>query len=133
MTRISYVEIPVLDFDRAVDFYESVLDVNVTDSDIGEYPYGVIRDDGDEIGALVGTDSIMYGDDGTSVEYRPNEAGAIVYFTVEGELPAIMSKATDLGGSTVVEPFAMDGISIAILQDPAGNRIGLMASQSGEG
>lgn len=63
---ISYVELPVREYDRAGEFYESVFDYAVEDSPVGEYQYAIISSDEREIGAIVGTGSIRYGDESVS-------------------------------------------------------------------
>lgn len=124
---ISYVELPAQEYDRAVEFYESVFDNAVEDSPDGDYQYGILSSDEREIGAIVGTDSIRYGD--RTVSYEPGQtAGPLVYFSVDGPLEDYLEAVEANGGSIRVPPADVgDGLRLALCLDSEGNRIGLLA------
>lgn len=124
---IAYVELPAREYGRAVEFYESVFGCAVEDSPAGDYQYGIIYSDHREIGAIVGPDSIRYGDE--TVSYEPGEtAGPLVYFSVDEQLEDHLDAVGANGGSVRVPPTDIgDGLRLAICLDSEGNRIGLLS------
>lgn len=82
---VSYFEIPVLNLDRAIGFYEYVFDVTLEKTDI----------DGHEM-SLFPYNSAMQGISGALAKgesYKPSQSGPRIYFFVEdideGNRPAV--------------------------------------------
>lgn len=125
---VSYVEIPADDYDRATDFYESVFGFDVRASPVGDYHYGVLSSGDDEIGAIVGANSIEY-DDGVEVSYDPSATdGILVYFQITDPLEELLDIVRTTGGSLLVDgqPVGED-MELAIVLDSEGNRLGLLS------
>lgn len=138
---ISWFEIPVTDYDRAVTFYETVLDREIDEfenDDPGsgtesEGRYGMFRTDEGEIGgALAQMDEGYTPVNGeTTIPYTSiDEAGPILYLTIENDLDDALSAVPPAGGTVLVGKEATgEGSSFAIVTDTEGNRVGLFAEE----
>jgi predicted enzyme related to lactoylglutathione lyase len=110
---ITWFDIPVLDLDRAIQFYSLVMDVRLEryGSDV---PVAVMsHGPGDVTGCLFSGEGA-----------RPSEHGPLLYFDVDGRLDEAVSMVEQLGGS-VLEPahdITPHGRRAVIL-DSEGNRI----------
>lgn len=109
--KIAYVQIPAIDVDRSVAFYEAVFGWNIRRRSNGEIAF----DDG------VGEVS------GTWVTGRPpsTEPGLLVYVMVES-VEQSLEKIVEAGGA-VVTPLTPqgEGEAYATFRDPAGNVLGI--------
>lgn len=125
---ISWFEIPVTDYDRAVAFYSTVLDREIDEwEEETDGRYGMIRtDDGEVGGALAQMDEYTF-DDGTTVSYAPSDdSGVFVYLSVS-DVDMALAAVEPAGGTVVVETQPLDeGGEYAIIEDTEGNRVGLM-------
>ena len=115
---INWFDIPAVDFERAVRFYETILGVTVHQEALGPTMNGIFPADRD--GA---TGAICKGPG-----YTPSADGSIVYLNANNQLDAILSRVEAAGGKiirpkTQVGPFGY----IAWLIDSEGNRVGLHA------
>jgi predicted enzyme related to lactoylglutathione lyase len=105
------------DHERAQDFYTQLFDWTVqTDPSMGGY--GLV-DTGAGSSAIVG---------GIGPSMGPGDKGVKVYVRVD-DLDAYLARATELGGTRLVEPTPLPGEygSFAIFADPDGNPVGLWA------
>ncbi|MBI1259373.1 MAG: VOC family protein [Chloroflexi bacterium] len=115
---INWFDIPAVDFERAVKFYETILEVTVHQEALGPTMNGIFPADRD--GA---TGAICAGPG-----YAPSADGSIIYLNANGQLDAILSRVEAAGGqilrpNTPIGPFG----HIAWLIDSEGNRVGLHA------
>ena len=117
---ISWFEIPAIDFERAVRFYEAALDQPMRRELFGGVPMAFFpRDEEATGGAIVCNPRAM----------RPSSTGdgVTVYLTAEPTLTAMLDRVTPAGGKidgSIVELPKEIGF-IAFVIDPEGNRIGL--------
>ena len=131
MVRATFVEIPVLDLDRAVHFYEQVFGCSTSRMLIDGHEGALIgAGTGAGAGADNGTDSDM-ASEGASIalmsgeSYVPSLDGTRVYLTV-ADLSTSLKRAESLGGRVVYEITEVaDGLRVAEIQDSEGNRIAL--------
>lgn len=118
MTKlISWVEIPTVDFYRAVDFYQHLLQTELKARDYGEEKMACLP--GDE-------GSIIY-----SPGYEPSAQGSIISFTSPEELDKSLRKAVKAGGTIVKDKTKIEAEGrgyFALLLDTEGNRIGLYSN-----
>jgi uncharacterized protein len=109
--KIAYVEIPAVDVDRSVGFYEAVFGWNIRRRSDGEIAF----DDG------VGEVS------GTWVTGRPplSEPGLLIYVMVES-VEQSLEKIVEAGGA-VEKPLTpqREGEAFATFRDPDGNVLGV--------
>jgi uncharacterized protein len=114
--KICYVEIPAIDVERSVDFYQAVFGWHVRRRGDGQAAF----DDG------VGEVS------GTWVTGRPpsSQPGLLLYVMVDSVAATIEAVAAH--GGEIVQPIGADAPEVtARFRDPAGNVIGLYQQPSG--
>jgi len=117
MNPVVYFEIPVLDLDRACDFYSKVFETTLTKEDVDGYQMAFFETSDDSFGA---SGALVVGD-----VYVPSHQGCFLYFGVEN-IDETIARAVELGGS-VLYPKKSNGDlgSVAEIQDSEGNRIAL--------
>lgn len=114
--QVVWVDIPVLDFDRAVDFYSAVLGNPVQKQ---EYP-------GMSIGLLPGGGDDVTGCLFTKDEEKPCDRGPLIYLNVQGRLDDAIAAVVPNGGKVLQakHPIGPHGFRAVIL-DSEGNRLAL--------
>lgn len=131
---IRWFEIPSMDFERAVDFYATVLgrEIDVMDDENGRA--GMFRTDEDEVGGMiVGMDDYTT-DSGATISYAPTaDSGVLNYLSVDGDLNDALSRVESNGGEVLAQERMEDEsgghFHYAVLIDTEGNRIGLIAEE----
>ena len=134
---ISWFEIPATDYDRAVEFYSTVLDREIDefeneDETETEGRYGIVRtDDGEVGGAIAQMDEYSFEEGEGTITYEPSaDSGVIVYLSVEGDLNDALSAVEPAGGDVLVTKRETgEGSHYALVEDSEGNRIGLMSAE----
>jgi len=118
MNPVHWFEIPVIDIERAKQFYESLFGYSLflTQISAGE-------------NLLFPREEIAAGASGTLVKgerFTPSQQGTVVYFSVE-DIEAVCNKAKAAGGSVLVPATPIgDGWGVfAHLLDTEGNKIGV--------
>jgi predicted enzyme related to lactoylglutathione lyase len=114
--QIVWVDIPVLDLDRAISFYSAVLGGAVTKQD---YP-------GMSIGLLPGYESDVSGCLFTKDDERPSAVGPLLYLNAQGRLDDAVA-AVEPNGGKVIQPKHQIGPHgfRAVILDSEGNRVAL--------
>lgn len=111
---VSWVEIPVTDMDRAVEFYNSILDMKLEILDFGSEKMACFPNDE---GAL----SLAEG-------FTPSKDGTLVSLNAGDDLDPVMERISNKGG-TILKPktkIEAEGRGyFALFIDSEGNRIGL--------
>lgn len=118
---IGWVEIPVNDMDRAISFYETVLDMKLERHQMGPldmawFPW--VENANGSPGSLV-----CHPD-----HYKPSEDGVLIYFTAfSGDLNNELGRVESAGGKVLQGKtlIAEDYGYMAIIADTEGNRIAL--------
>ena len=111
---ITWVEIPAVDFDRAVEFYNSVFNLNLAKLDFGEEKMACFPND---------EGAISY-----APNFKPSKDGAFVSFSAPDNVETTLLKIQSKGGrivqpKTKVEAEGRD--YFAICTDSEGNKIGI--------
>ncbi|WDD96398.1 VOC family protein [Burkholderia sp. FERM BP-3421] len=117
---IAWFDIPSIDFDRAIRFYETVLQTTLQREVIGGVPMAVF---GHEEATTGG--SIVY----DPQHFKPGADGAIIYLNAGAAVTPALERAKRAGGlvqGAVVELPNQYGY-IGYLIDTEGNRVGLHA------
>ncbi|HVU14000.1 MAG TPA: VOC family protein [Phototrophicaceae bacterium] len=115
---INWFDIPAVNFERAVRFYETILQVTLHQEALGGTMNGIFPAD------QAGVNGAVCSGEG----YTPSAAGSIVYLNANGRIDDILSRVEAAGGQIIrpkrpIGPFGY----IAWLIDSEGNRIGLHA------
>ena len=120
---VAWFEIPSVDFDRAVRFYEAALDTPLNRQDFGGQPIAVFRyEEPASGGAIVHSPSMTPADD-----------GVIVYLNAQPTVDAALARIERAGGKTdgPVIKLPQDIGYIAFFTDTEGNRLGLHSLTNG--
>ena len=117
--RIVWVDIPVLDLERAIGFYSAVLGAAVTKQGGPGFVFGLLPHTGNEVGGC------LYS---PGADNAPSKAGPLVYLNAEGRLAQAVQAVADKGGQVLqaVHQIGPHGFR-AIVVDSEGNRIALHA------
>jgi uncharacterized protein len=114
--QLVWVDIPVLDLDRAIRFYSGVLGAPVKKE---EYP-------GMALGLLPGGDQDVTGCLNRSDSDRPSDHGPLLYFNCQGRLDQAIAAVAEGGGKVLQAKHAIGPYGVrAIVLDSEGNRIAL--------
>jgi predicted enzyme related to lactoylglutathione lyase len=116
---VVWFDISAGDIERAIAFYEGVLQCELSVEEYSNFKMGVSPHVQGEVAGCI------Y-DDGDHV---PSEGGLLVYFNCDGRLDDAVSRVEGLGG-TVPKPVHVIGPhgSRAVVPDSEGNRIVLHAT-----
>ena len=111
-----WVDIPVLDLDRAIGFYSAILAAPVTKQ---EHP-------GRIIGLLPGSGDEVTGCLHVSNHERPSVDGPLIYLGCQGRLDAAIAKVVPGGGKVLMDKHEIAPYGFrAVVVDSEGNRIAL--------
>ncbi len=111
-----WIDIPVTDLDRAIDFYTALLSEPVQKISEHGFEFGLLPHTQDNVsGCLVVMDN-----------KKPSQDGPLVYLNVEGQLDKAVTEATKLGGKVLKAKEEMGPYGHrAIILDTEGNAIAL--------
>ena len=117
--RIVWVDIPVLDLERAIGFYSAVLGSTVTKEGGPGFVFGLLPHTGNEVGGCL----YSPGEDNA-----PSKVGPLVYLNAEGRLAKAVAAVTAQGGRVIQAVHAIGPHGFrAIVLDSEGNRVALHA------
>jgi predicted enzyme related to lactoylglutathione lyase len=123
---ITWFEIPVLDIERAKNFYETILDIKMvrrTDGNDGAvfFPFNpeVIQATSGRVTAVLSK----------SERNSPSGDGALVYINASPNIQAVLDKVAQAGGKVIAPKTQIAAGFLAIIIDSEGNKVGLHAEQ----
>jgi uncharacterized protein len=113
---VVWVDIPVLDLDRAMRFYSAVLASEVR----------LQENHGMKIGLLPGSEPDVFGCLFAKESERPSDKGPVVYLSVQGRLDDAVAQVEAHGGTVLqarhqIGPYGFR----AVILDSEGNRVAL--------
>jgi predicted enzyme related to lactoylglutathione lyase len=117
---LNWFEIPVNDFDRAKNFYETVFDYTMPENNMGKTRMGFFLYDfksGGRGGAIVHNPEL----------YKPSLDGSLIYLNCEPDLQVFLDRVVDAGGKIIKQKTEV-GPNLgfwALLEDTEGNRVAL--------
>jgi uncharacterized protein len=124
MNPVVYFEIPVLDLDRACNFYSQVFETILTKDIIDGYQMAFFESFGESFGA---PGALVVGD-----VYIPSHQGCFLYFGVES-IDETVARALEHGGSVLYPKKSNGDLGfVAEIQDSEGNRIALHEEMTGK-
>ncbi len=119
---IAWFEIPSTDFDRAVHFYESALDVKLQRENIGA-PMAVFNHEDPATGGCIVQSPSM----------EPSTKGAMVYLNARPTVDAVLERVKRAGGKVEgpAVKLPQEIGYIGFFTDTEGNRVGLHSKHNG--
>lgn len=114
---VNWIEIPVLDMNRAIHFYSRILDISITPFDMGGITYGLFpTEDQRNTGALA-----------QGEHYHPCSDGIVIYLNGGNDLNNILKKVVEAGGEVIMEKtyVSEEAGYIGMFVDTEGNKLGL--------
>jgi uncharacterized protein len=120
---VSWFEIPSIDFERAVHFYETALDTSLRRENIGGGPIGIFAYTEPATGGCIVHNPTV----------KPSADGVVVYLNAQPSVDAVLARVEKAGGKLqgpVIE-LPQDIGYIGFFIDTEGNRIGLHAPKHG--
>ncbi len=111
---ISWVEIPATNMERAIDFYNALLDLNLKLLDFGEEKMACFPNDEGAISLAPG--------------FKPSKDGVLVSLNVEDGMDDAIRTLQEKGGSLVKPKTKIEAEGrgyFAIFIDSEGNKVGL--------
>jgi predicted enzyme related to lactoylglutathione lyase len=114
--QLVWVDIPVHDLDRAIDFYSAVLGKEIKRQEYPGFKIGLLPSEGEETGGC------LY----VSPKDKPSDHGPLIYLNVDGRLDEAEAAVARKNGK-VLEPkhqIGPHGFRTVIL-DSEGNRLAL--------
>ena len=113
---ITWFEIPAVNFDRAVTFYDTILGQPLRRGAFNEIPHGFVPADEQAVSGAV----VLVPD------YQPGENGAVIYLNAGFDLDGILSRVEAAGGKVVMPKLDITPQGyMAHIVDTEGNRVGL--------
>lgn len=113
---IAFFEIPAIDFKRAVDFYETVLDLKLDVFECEQEKMACFTEDGQTVGAVA-----------TAPGFLPSEGGVLVHFRCDS-IEEALKKVRKKGGDVIIPKTRIEaecGGHFAVFRDCEGNRFGV--------
>src|SRR5438045_3471274 len=97
--RVVWFEIPAHNFDRAVGFYETVLETRLQRQHNGPFQMGIFQAKNQAAkGCIIAGDG-----------YRPGRDGMMVYVRADGRLPQALLRVKEAGGEIVQDTTPLPG------------------------
>jgi predicted enzyme related to lactoylglutathione lyase len=114
---ISMFEIPATDISRAINFYQSVLDIKIEKIEVDGMQMGILPYEGQ-----IATGVIIQ-----AADYKPSENGVVVYLNAGDNLQNALDKVVLNGGKIMTPKTAhADGNGyFAVFLDSEGNKMAL--------
>ena len=119
MGSIGFVEVPVTDINRAVKFYGTIFDKDLTVNDDGTRKFAVIGDGQDGVGMSLTQ----------TANFEPSSNGPLIYLGFEESIEDTLKRVEDAGGKTVIAKTSMGDFGFfATFHDTEGNTFGIFAN-----
>lgn len=125
---ITWFEIPVVNSQRAKNFYETILDIEMRTVNVEEtneeltffpsHPDVIQATSGRVTGALT-----------KSEKAKPSKIGTLIYINASPDLQTVLDRVVPAGGRIIMQKTRIPAGLIAVILDTEGNRIGLHAEQ----
>ncbi|HMQ05683.1 MAG TPA: VOC family protein [Saprospiraceae bacterium] len=112
---INWFEIPANDLDRAVNFYERVLNTEIQRVELFGTKMGMLSSDGDNVSG-----AIVKGED-----YKPSTSGTLIYLNAGNDLQIALSKVEENGGKILLPKTQISPEMgyFALFLDTEGNKL----------
>ena len=116
-SMINWFSIPCTDFERAVTFYNSIFNIEMTKA---QDPAG------NSLAFFFAPEEGIAGAINSDPNLTPGAEGPRIYLNAEGELDEVLGRVADAGGEIVIPRTGIDQWgSIGVIKDTEGNVVGL--------
>lgn len=117
----SWFEIPVIDYDRAKKFYETIMGLEITDQEMEGSKMGMFPFEGYTNGG-----SITKHED-----HKPSADGTLVFLNAGDDLSEALSRVEPAGGKILTPKTKISDEFgyFAVFSDTEGNRVGFFSMQ----
>jgi predicted enzyme related to lactoylglutathione lyase len=114
---VSIVEIPTVDFSRALTFYQEILTIHIEETDMQGTQMGLFPGDGNAVSV------VLINGEG----YKPSTDGTIVYLNASDDLQIVLDRIEPNGGQVIVPKTEIDPETgfFAMFIDTEGNKMAL--------
>lgn len=115
---LNFFEIPAKDFQRAVNFYEELLGIELKACDCGK----------EKMAFFPEKEFNIHGAISFAKDFNPSKDGSLIYFNTNLKLDLLLQKLKNMGGDILKEKTKIEvegGGYFALVLDSEGNRIGL--------
>ena len=114
---INWLEIPASDFSRAVTFYKTLLQVEMTESEVYGTKMAFFPSDNEHVSGAV-----VQGED-----YKPSIGGVLIYIHGGRDLQDVLNRVMPAGGTVLVPKTQISPEMgyFALFIDTEGNKLGL--------
>jgi hypothetical protein len=114
---VSIIEVPVTDLQRAIQFYQAFLQVNIEQVEMGDTQMGLIPNEVGTVNAV-----LVKGND-----YVPTTEGAVIYWNAGKDLQIMLERIEKNGGKVIVPKTEISPEMgfFALFIDTEGNKLGL--------
>ena len=115
------VEVPTTDLDRAITFYQHILDIRIDEVDMGNTRMGVLP------GANGAAAVVLVNGEG----YVPTQTGTLAYLEAGDDLQPILDKVSKHGGQVILPKTEISPEMgyFALFTDTEGNKLGLHSTK----
>lgn len=113
---IGWFEIPANNIERAINFYNTILGIDIKLENLGHEKLGLFPRTDSVNGVII---------EGPKEYYKPADQGIIIYLSVETEIEYVLEKVDLAGGRIFAQKWDVGDMSLAIFIDTEGNKIGL--------
>lgn len=115
-SALTWFQVPAVDFRRAVNFYNAVLQTTLREETMADETMGLFPYQEGGVGGAVTLASYL----------KPGENGTNVFLLVKGELNDALDRVAKAGGKLLTPKTELPGMGhYAVIRDTEGNRIGL--------
>jgi uncharacterized protein len=108
---VVHFEVSGKDLDKLQGFYTELFGWKTQKMPGGEIPYAMVEKEADGIGGGIGQ--------------SPNGEGHVTFYVGADDPQAVLDKAEQLGGKTIMPVTELPEVTIALFADPEGHVIGL--------
>ncbi|HMR42877.1 MAG TPA: VOC family protein [Saprospiraceae bacterium] len=114
---INWFEIPVTDFERAKNFYSTILGIEIKEADFYGTKMGFFPTDGQNVSG-----AIVQGED-----YKPSSDGAVLYLNGGNDLQNVLDRIPEDAGAIIVPKTQISPEMgyFAMFIDTEGNKLAL--------
>jgi predicted enzyme related to lactoylglutathione lyase len=114
--QVVWVDIPVLNLDRAIQFYSAVLGAKVHKEEFGGTALGLLPHQSEEVGGC------LY----ANPEIKPTDQGVMIYLNAQGRLDEAIAAVAPNGGKVLQARHQIGPHGFrAVVLDSEGNRVAL--------